>query len=222
MADLADAIWGPWLDADVRVDKHRLSEKYIEHCESDIRFASRGGVDAEAARANLINALQTLRANPTIARSTICPPATIPTPSASSSSASTGNKTYDLGLAVNIMLSTACSSPDRVGGDIFKPSWKESETLCQFVDRVYPQATETIQDSRLVQIHKLSVGYLSSYAGLKLKWTHRLSDHLVILRGEGWKSLYIFQHPSFLTVSLETLRSNDTDMDQTIETSLSL
>lgn len=79
-----------------------------------------------------------------------------------------------------------------------------------------------MQDSRAVQVHKLSMGYLSSYASLDVRWTSRLSDHLVILRGESWKSLYIFRHPSFLRVALETLRAEDADLGQSMDVALGL
>jgi hypothetical protein len=46
-------------------------------------------------------------------------------------------------------------------------------------------------------------------------WTDHLSDHLILLRGERWKRLYIFRHPGFLKVSLELLAAIDEDMLQT-------
>ncbi|KAI1080252.1 hypothetical protein F5B20DRAFT_589677 [Whalleya microplaca] len=120
------------------------------------------------------------------------------------------------------MYLTACVSPDIIGGDVFKPRWKSSETLENFITRVYPRSQPAMQDTRSIRLTKLSAHYLTTYAKVDLKWTHRLSDHLVLLKGDTWKSLYVFQHPAFLKVSLETLAADDPDMHQSTAKALSL
>ncbi|KAK3385668.1 hypothetical protein B0H63DRAFT_560226 [Podospora didyma] len=86
-----------------------------------------------------------------------------------------------------------------------------------------PLAVQLISSARLadVRVHKLSAGYLAAFATVNLRWTNQLTDHLILLKGEGWKSLYVFRHPAFLRHSLETLGENKPGMDHLTALSLS-
>ncbi|KAI3327594.1 hypothetical protein HD806DRAFT_327919 [Xylariaceae sp. AK1471] len=123
-----------------------------------------------------------------------------------------------LDLALRCMFLTACSSPGSLtlgGGSIFRPRWKESESLESYLNRVFPISRAPNQDLAVFRQGKLSASYLRSFASIQIKWTDSLSDHLILLKGEGWKSLYIFRHLGFLNVSLNVLSADDEDMAHT-------
>ncbi|KAI0141196.1 hypothetical protein GGR57DRAFT_520596 [Xylariaceae sp. FL1272] len=71
------------------------------------------------------------------------------------------------------------------------------------------------QDLASFRMGKLSASYLGLFANVQIRWTDNLSDHLILLRGEGWKSLYLFRHPGFLHFSLDVLSNADEDTKQT-------
>ncbi|KAI1328411.1 hypothetical protein F5Y16DRAFT_398344 [Xylariaceae sp. FL0255] len=110
-------------------------------------------------------------------------------------------------LAVRLMLMTSCQTPGTIGGDIFRPLWKSDETLCQYIHRIYPRYDPPSDGSQSqpIYMHKLTADFLKSYVNIDIRWTDRLSDHLLLLKGSDWKSLYLFSHPAFLTTSLEVL-----------------
>lgn len=121
-------------------------------------------------------------------------------------------------LSLRLMLMTGCSSEQTIGGDVFRPRWKEHESLPQYLSRVYP-----VNDvppggrgggSQSLSLHKLSVDYLKSYADINIQWTHHLTDHLLLLKGSDWKTLYVFAHPAFILKSLETISDDDATNQQ--------
>lgn len=123
-----------------------------------------------------------------------------------------------LDLAVRCIFLTACSPPGTIsigGGSIFRPRWKDNESLEEYLKRVFPISRSPQQDLAVFRLGKLCASYLHVYSSVQVEWTDFLSDHLILLRGEGWKKLYIFRHPGFLKVSLDTLRSDDEDMTHT-------
>ena len=129
-----------------------------------------------------------------------------------------------LDLAVRVAFMTACSaaSEETFGGDLFRPRWQTNESLTAYIARVYPRAETPPQDGRSIRVDKLAIGSLTSYASLEIYWTHRLSDHLLLLKKSNRKILYIFRHPAFLRVSLEILEAGDPALTQTASGTLSL
>jgi hypothetical protein len=118
-----------------------------------------------------------------------------------------------LDLAVRLMFMIACRSQaanNVVIAQIFCPRWKDTESLENFVERVFPQyvADEGIS-SRSITMHKLAAHYLKTYAGIQLEWTDYLTDHLTLQKGETWKSLYIFRHPGFLDTGLRVFTADE-------------
>lgn len=120
-----------------------------------------------------------------------------------------------LDLAVRCMFLTACSPPGAGGGSIFRLRWKDTETLEGYLKRVFPISRPPQQDLAVFRLGKLCASYLHTYSSVQIRWTDYLSDHLILLRGEGWKKLYLFRHPVFLKVSLDTLGADDEDMAHT-------
>lgn len=117
-----------------------------------------------------------------------------------------------LDLAVRCMFLTTCSSPSTMmvrGTSIFRPRWKDSECLEEYLRRVFPMSRPPQQDLATFRLGKLRASYLQTYSNIQLHWTDHLSDHLILLKAEGWKRLYIFQHPEFLKVSLDTFGVDD-------------
>ncbi|KAI1393365.1 uncharacterized protein F4822DRAFT_9613 [Hypoxylon trugodes] len=114
-----------------------------------------------------------------------------------------------LDLVVRLMFATACVTPGTIGGPIFKPAWKASETITQYIDRVYPLSSDIPHDIRPIRMDKLRMSYLEAYANVHIQWTDHLSDHLVLLKGIAQKTLYIYAHPWFLRASLRNLGAID-------------
>ena len=111
----------------------------------------------------------------------------------------------DLGL--RLMLMTGCQAPGTYGGDVFRPQWKDDESLVQYIGRVYPRSDVPPdgRGSQSLSLYKLSADYLKSCANVDIRWTDHLTDHLLLLRGSDWKTLYVFAHPAFIFKSLQTL-----------------
>ncbi|KAK0733218.1 hypothetical protein B0T26DRAFT_745285 [Lasiosphaeria miniovina] len=204
MTGIADTIWGRLGDAEGKRKRDESLEGYLSYCEREVEFARRGTLTA---REDLMEAIECLKSRPSEARANLKEGRSEPLP---------------LPLAVRLMYGTACLSLGTVGGDIFRPIWKESKTLAKYIERVYPRSTDAVLDSRSVRVHKLSMSYLASFATVDLRWTNQLTDHLILLKGDGWKSLYLFRHPAFLRHSLQTLGNNNPDLEQSTAEALSL
>jgi hypothetical protein len=131
-----------------------------------------------------------------------------------------------LDLTVQLMFMTACQSQNTYNivatMQIFRPKWREQESLGQFVERVFPRCDVPDEGSRNVTIraHKLTAHYLKRYLNIQIQWTDHLSDHLLFQKGDSWKSLYLFCHPSILEVASKALAAYD--LDTTTNTALSL
>lgn len=125
-------------------------------------------------------------------------------------------------LAVRSMFLTACMRRAQPGTEslnretIFRPCWKESESLIKYLSRVFPISQPPQQDLLAFNADKLRASYLQAYASIHIEWTNYLSDHLVLLRGDTFKKLYIFRHPGFIKVSLERLAADEEESPQTL------
>ncbi|KAH8898204.1 hypothetical protein GQ53DRAFT_817499 [Thozetella sp. PMI_491] len=129
-----------------------------------------------------------------------------------------------LELAVRLVFLTACISlsEETFGGDLFRPRWHEAESLTSYIDRVYPRVQPPSLDATPIRVDKLAVGYLTSYARLHLIWTHRLTDHLMLVKRSNRKSLRIFRHPAFLKISLQMLDRNGKGLETSSAAALSI
>ena len=111
-------------------------------------------------------------------------------------------------LAARVMLMVGCRSAANTitTGQVFMPSWKDTESLVDFVERVLPrQEIEHGNIVETVRAQKLKATYLKDYANFKIEWTDNLPDHLHLHITEHSKSLRIFRHAGFLEVSLQIL-----------------
>ena len=157
----------------------------------------------------VIHVLELLKANATR------PKAAIPLPDGAAAA---------LDLGVRVMLVTACKSPGTVGGDVFNPVWKGDETLERFIDRVYPRWTAPTEERRnaTISVANLTAQFLTHDARIRIEWTDRLTDHLELLVGANWKTIYVFRYPSYLKMCLKSLSSGRPELDHTSAASLVL
>jgi hypothetical protein len=207
---LADAIWG---SADPRGSLKRVAalSNYLDNARAELNFSCDGASYGEESLSALLLAIHAIKSGGQKRKSSLRLESVLSGDEENQNPASV----LPLELAIRVAFFTSCLLPGQVvGGEIYRPRWKDTETLEGFIARVYPKGPAASQDVRNVQIGKLSVGYLAGYAGIELKWTHKLSDHLILLRGDGWKSLYIFQHLAVIRVSLDAMSASDADMLQ--------
>lgn len=129
-----------------------------------------------------------------------------------------------LDLGVRAMLVTACKSPGTFGGDVFNPVWKTDETLAAFVDRVYPRWTAPVDNRRnnAIAVTRMSAHELTTDGHIRIEWTDRLTDHLELLVGADWKTIYIFRYPCYLKMCLKALLATKPDLDHTTAEALAL
>jgi hypothetical protein len=225
-ASIATAIWGEGEKSDGRLQRLMLFFEYYrrETMTVSLLVPKRGESISLQTPADLIKFISLLKDNPQKARqdlktlflsttnqNSLCVPIDLDAA---------------LDLTVRLMFMMACRSQNAHNivptMQVFRPKWKEQESLGQFVDRVFPRCDSPDQGSRNVTIraHKLTAHYLKQYLNIQIQWTDHLSDHLVFQKGDSWKSLYIFCHPSVLEVASEAFA--DYDVDTPTNTALSL
>jgi hypothetical protein len=129
-----------------------------------------------------------------------------------------------LDLGVRTMLVTACRTPGTFGGDVFNPVWKADETLATFVNRVYPRWLAPIDDRRntAIAVNRMTAHALTSDARIRIEWTDRLTDHLELLVGADWKTIYVFGYPCYLKMCLKALQASKPELDQDTASALAL
>jgi hypothetical protein len=130
-----------------------------------------------------------------------------------------------LDLGVRALLMTACKTPGTFGGNVFNPVWKADETLAAFVDRVYPRWVTPVDDRRgttVIALGRMTAHALSTESRIDIQWTDRLTDHLELLVGANWKTIYIFRYPCYLKTCLEALVANKPELDHGTAEALAL
>jgi len=220
-AAVATTIWGEDEKAEERLQKLVLFfEYYRRETMTGLSTSKPGGLTSIQTHAELLIFVTLLKKNPQRPRQELKSilPSLTGTPSVPV------DVDAALDLAVRLMFMSACRSQNGnnivATMQIFRPKWKESESLSQFVDRVFPRCEPPEQGSRNVSIraHKLTAHYLKQYLNIQVQWTDHLLDHLVFQKGDSWKSLYVFCHPSVLEVASKTLEEHD--LDTTTNTAL--
>ncbi|KAI0106400.1 hypothetical protein GGR51DRAFT_559815 [Nemania sp. FL0031] len=205
-SSIVDEVWGPSPNADVARARFDTLASFLLHFEEEKEFE-------QAREDDIIATIRAFRQYPGKRKSELrIDSESVPARSSSSSD----GPNFD--LVVRCMFLTACStprSPTMGGHSIFRPRWKESESLERYLARVFPVTRAPQQDLTSFRLQKLSASYLGSFACVRIGWTDKLSDHLILLKGEGWKILYLFRHLGFLKVSLDVLGDADEDTAQT-------
>ena len=212
-SSIVGRIWGSSLDNSRAQERVEILSSFVTYCEAQREFEQVPFDDVS-------DAINSLKGFPDKRKSELRDGV-----NDTSSGISGSLQDSVLDLSVRCMFLTACSSPSAMtigGGSIFRPRWKDSESLEEYLKRVFPLSRAPQQDLVAFRIGKLCAEYLRVYYSVQIQWTDHLSDHLILLRGEGWKRLYIFRHPRFLKVSLDTLGVDDKDMAHTILGALKL
>jgi hypothetical protein len=223
---VARAIWGEDEKSDERLERLMLFFEYYrrETMTLSLAIPKSGGSTPIQTHGELIRFISLLKANPQTARQEL--KNLLPNATDQNNSFVATDIDAALDLCVRLMFMTACRSQNAYNivatMQIFRPKWKEQESLGKFVERVYPLCDVPDQGSRNVTIraHKLTAHYLKQYLNIQIQWTDHLSDHLLFQKGDTWKSLYVFCHPSVLEVASKTLA--EYDVDTPTNTALSL
>lgn len=200
---IVNEIWGELPSESDSTNRYEDLDKYLDHCASEKWVTSKRLI--KLLKDNVQTKKQEIRCGN--------PPDDVP------------DKEM-LGISLRLTYLTACVSSGSgtmsTGQGIFRPTWKSTESLEEYITRVYPKSKKPPQESKSLTIGKLAAAYLESYAKIDFKWTDHLSDHLTFLKGNDWKSLYIFRHPAFLKTSLDALERNDPNLEQGTDMALSL
>lgn len=120
-----------------------------------------------------------------------------------------------LDLGVRTMLVTACRTPGTFGGDVFNPVWKPEKTLPTFIDRVYPrwQAPNDDRRNNVIAVSSMTAHAMATNARIRVEWADRLTDHLELLVGADWKTIYVFSYPCYLKMCLKALQASKPELD---------
>lgn len=206
---IADEIWGPIVDQEAEERRTERLQSFFA-CYKDEQ-------DFELLRYDdIFFTIRILKCSPETRRSELYLQEDTPTTRDGTAEATL------LDLAVRSMFLTACMRRTQPGTEalnretIFRPCWRESESLVRYLNRVFPISQPPQQDLMSFNADKLRASYLQAYASIRIEWTNYLSDHLVLLRGDTFKKLYIFRHPGFIKVSLERLATDEEELPQTL------
>ncbi|KAI0199323.1 hypothetical protein F4808DRAFT_432787 [Astrocystis sublimbata] len=203
-SSISDEIWGPSPDAEHAKARNEMLSTFFAHFEEEQQFE-------KVLENEIVPAIRLLKRYPEKMRRDL---------RVDCERAATGDI---LDLLVRCMFLTASSGPSSLGGgSIFRPRWKDSENLERYLTRVLPVSKAPNQDLATFRLAKLSASYLQQFADIQMRWTNNLTDHLILLKGEGWKSLYIFRHPGFLKVSLDALNADNENLTRTTSEALKL
>jgi hypothetical protein len=205
---IADGIWGPEDEASGGRDE--LLEYYFNYYTKETlspRFSGvryqRGGSDAAnhiRTHKDLISFISLLKSSPQIARKAVKLMAK------SDETLSTFDIDSALDLGVKIMLMISCISARNVvtTGHIFRPQWRDSETLEELLQRALPRHEyEPSAKPETIRTRNLRYAYVSAYAKVSIEWTDNLPDHLCLQITDEWKTLKLFKHVAVLELALQ-------------------
>ncbi|KAK1700106.1 hypothetical protein BDP55DRAFT_540832 [Colletotrichum godetiae] len=116
---------------------------------------------------------------------------------------------------------TACQTKGKALESYNTQEWKTDETLVTFLERVYPQVFVGGVPETAIDTANLSAHILHKNAGIEIKATNTLSDHLSLVHGEGFKTLLVFHHCAFLKHSFDVLKSDQKDLSHSTSEAIS-
>ncbi|KAJ0298241.1 hypothetical protein COL516b_010164 [Colletotrichum fioriniae] len=125
--------------------------------------------------------------------------------------------------AVRMMLMTECETEGTVAiGSRNVYRWGGSETLVDYLSRIYPRSTSSNASKDPVDLKNLRCHVLARDAGVKIQHTEKLSDHLNLACRPRTKVLLVFSHKAFLEHSLEIVKATRPDLSHTNHDALAL
>lgn len=209
---IADSIWGPCESDQVASDRDRRLARFFTYCAEQRPPPCFDQPSIVGHTKDVEGAIRLLKSSPLIRKDLL-----LNQESAEMSSVASVES------ALRMMLMTECESEGTVAmgsGNIYR--WDNSETLVDYLGRVYTQSTPTDVPKDPIDHTKLRCYILTKDAGIKIQQTEKLSDHLYLNCGSRTKILYVFSHKAFLECSRETLKASRPDLSHTTEEALSL
>ncbi|KAF4773450.1 hypothetical protein HER10_EVM0000437 [Colletotrichum scovillei] len=202
---LANAIWANKV-GDGASSTRCLRSAQLLKCYTDRFAATSSRCDEDELRRTVVQ----LKSNPSAAKESII------------ASANHESAEAILECAVRLIFMTACQTQGTALGSYDVHEWKIDESLSSFLNRVYPEAFAGGIPEQSVSIGNLTAHTLSKNAGVNIAATDTLSDHLSLIKGEGFKTLLVFHHRAFLEHGLEVLKADNADLSHTKLEALSL
>lgn len=208
---VANAIWGFDLeDSDRLIRLAYYFDYYIDETTSTVvRTAKRDVVKTPIrSHAELVRFIHLLKQHPAKTRKDVKLAWQV------SDANSTLNLDAALDLAVRVMFMISCRSPTAYNiittGQVFRPIWKEKESLEGFMGRIFPRyELDEGSKSDTIRAQKLKAYYLNDYVSIRINWTNNLPDHLALQITDQRKSLCVFRHSGFLEMSSRALAEED-------------
>jgi len=98
------------------------------------------------------------------------------------------------------------------------PYWLQSDSLVDFVGKLFPRAIEAYRESASLALEEktiLRAWKLVKRLGIRFRGTQNISEHL--LYDQKHNILYIFHHASYLKAHLEIYRHDPTPLDRGVK-----
>jgi hypothetical protein len=185
-AAIATAIWGEDEKAEERLQRLMLFFEYYRRetmTTAALSVPKAGGLESIQTHAQLITFISLLKKNPEKTRHEL--KSLFLSKASQHNSSVTIDIDAALDLTVRLMFMTACRSQNAhnivVTMQIFRPKWKEQESLGKFVERVFPRCEPPDQGSRnaTIRAHKFTAHYLKQYLNIQIQWTDLSVGHHV-------------------------------------------
>lgn len=205
----ASSIWGP-LKAD-QASSERLEQlsNFFDHCARERLLLCLHQPQFPNSTARITSAISKLKSSATCPRISVEENSTDPQGAAI------------IECAVRLMLMTDCQTEGMTSGSCNQFRWTEEESLEAYVNRVYAPSSG-VDSKQPANISDLRAKVLAKHAGIDIQPTDKLSDHLCLVLGPGFKILYVFSHRYFLEQSLEILSSDCRSLSQSTKEALVL
>lgn len=211
---IADAIWEPCdSSAAVSIQNGQL-KKFFNHCARQQLSLDNSADQPSSVNSmdEIVNAIQLLRSKPSICKDQLL-----------QQSSSQASNMASVECAVRMMLMTECETEGTVAiGSRNVYRWGGSETLVDYLSRIYPRSTSSNASKDPVDLKNLRCHVLARDAGVKIQHTEKLSDHLNLACRPRTKVLLVFSHKAFLEHSLEIVKATRPDLSHTNHDALAL
>ncbi|KAI3537020.1 hypothetical protein CABS01_05074 [Colletotrichum abscissum] len=204
---IAESIWGP---CESSQEKHLA--RFLDHCALQRLSLCIDQPRTGDSTNEIAGAIRLLRSKPAVRKDEIL----------SRMSPNLSRLAY-LDCAVRTMLMTECELEGTAAigsGNVLR--WVESETLTDYLGRIYPQSTSMDVPKDLIDLKNLRCHILARDAGIKIQQTEKLSDHLYLRHSPGNKILLVFSHRAFLKHSREILSVTRQDLSHSTDEALAL
>ncbi|KAF0331796.1 hypothetical protein RB213_000779 [Colletotrichum asianum] len=202
-AIIGTSIWG-FEDA----DRPQRLQKFFDQCTHERFLLSGKDLVAPNSAYDIASSIRGIKSNPSITKADLCE--------------TTAINAAVLDSTMQLMLMTTCKTDGISLGSSNTFKWRNNETAAGFLDRVYARVPAGPAYEQLVNVRNLRAYALTRYAGVKIRATEKLSDHLYLIYGDDYKTLLVFSHRSFLEYGLERLENDRDDLNHSTTEALTL